>query len=173
MVGDMEPRPCLDLSSLRIGHGRDIHRLYPGAPLVLAGVNIPSPKGFDTHSDGDVVCHALVDAMAGALAEGDLGTHFPEDDPATAKAKSLGFVQEFAAVVRVRGVQVVNVDAYVTTDLVRLRPHIEAMRRSLAGVLAIDIERVSVKARSGDGLGPEGAGEAVSSNVAVLLLLPD
>jgi 2-C-methyl-D-erythritol 2,4-cyclodiphosphate synthase len=153
----------------RTGMGRDIHRLVPGHPLVLGGVVISADVGFDTHSDGDVLCHALVDALAGALADGDLGTHFPEDDPEAADAQSLAFVAEFAGLVRQRGYEIGNVDCFVILGTIRLRPHIEAMRENLAGALGLGVDRVSVKARSNDGIGPEGEGTACGAWATVLL----
>lgn len=152
-----------------MGVGHDIHRLVDGAPLVLGGVDIPAERGFDTHSDGDVLCHALVDALAGALGDGDLGTHFPEDDPAAEDARSLDFVAEFGDYIRGAGFDIVHVDSFVVLGTTRLRPHIDRMRTNLAEALGIDIERVSVKARSNDGIGPEGEGRAASAWAAVLL----
>jgi 2-C-methyl-D-erythritol 2,4-cyclodiphosphate synthase len=153
----------------RIGIGHDLHRLVDGARLVLGGVEIPAERGFATHSDGDVLSHALVDALAGALADGDLGTHFPEDDPDAEDARSLDFVEEFGAHVRDAGFDVIHVDSFVVLGTTRLRPHIEAMRTNLAAALGIDLARVSVKARSNDGVGPEGEGDAASAWAAVLL----
>lgn len=141
----------------------------PGRSLVLGGVEIPADVGFDTHSDGDVLCHAVIDALAGAIAEGDLGTHFPEDDPDAHDARSLDFVGQFVEVVRRAGYAIGNVDCFVVLGTVRLRPHIEAMRRNLAKALGIGLDRVSVKARSNDGLGPEGEGTACSAWVSVLV----
>jgi 2-C-methyl-D-erythritol 2,4-cyclodiphosphate synthase len=156
-------------SAFRTGIGHDVHRLVPGYPLVLGGVDIPADVGFDTHSDGDVLCHALVDALAGAIADGDLGTHFPEDDAEAADARSLGFVTEFAHHVAHAGYAVGNVDCFVVLGTVRLRPHIDAMRQNLAKALGIGLERVSVKARSNDGLGPEGEGTACAAWANVLV----
>lgn len=156
-------------SGARVGIGYDIHRLVPGHDLVLGGVSVPAERGFDTHSDGDVLSHAVVDALAGALADGDLGTHFPEDDPAAEHARSLGFVEAFAAVVRARGYEVGSLDSFVVLGTVRLRPHLHAMRVNLAAALGAPVDRVSVKARSRDGLPPEGSGEAASAQVVVLL----
>lgn len=153
----------------RVGLGHDIHRLFPGHVLVLGGVVVPAPVGFDTHSDGDVLSHALVDALAGAVADGDLGTHFPEDDPAADDARSLDFVAEFHAVLRHHGYRVTSLDSFVTLGTVRLRPHLDAMRDNLAGALELAADRVSVKARSADGIGPEGRGEAASATVVVLV----
>ena len=155
--------------SFRTGIGHDVHHLVPDRPLVLGGVVIPSNVGFDTHSDGDVLCHALLDALAGAIADGDLGTHFPEDDPEAVDARSLGFVEVFAAYLAERGYSVANVDSFVTLGTVRLRPHIEAMRENLATALGIKLSSVSVKARSNDGIGPEGEGTACAAWASVLV----
>ena len=157
----------------RVGIGYDIHRLVPGCPLVLGGVSVPYERGFDTHSDGDVLSHALIDAMAGAIADGDLGTHFPEDDPEAEHARSLDFVVEFGETVRARGYRVTSVDSFVVLGTVRLRPHLDAMRDNIARALGLPTDRVSVKARSNDGLGLEGTGEAASATAVVLLSGPE
>lgn len=157
------------IQGFRTGLGHDIHRLVPGKPLVLGGVVIPSDVGFDTHSDGDVLSHALVDALAGAIADGDLGTHFPENDPDAEDARSLGFVEQFANHVAGAGYEVANVDCFVVLGPVKLRPHIDAMRANLAGALKIGLDRVSVKARSNDGIGPEGEGSACAAWANVLV----
>jgi 2-C-methyl-D-erythritol 2,4-cyclodiphosphate synthase len=117
----------------------------------------------------NVLCHALVDALVGAIADGDLGTHFPEDDPEATDARSLGFVHAFARHVERAGYAVGNVDCFVVLGTVRLRAHIEAMRQNLADALGIDRERVSVKARSNDGLGAEGEGTACAAWANVLV----
>jgi 2-C-methyl-D-erythritol 2,4-cyclodiphosphate synthase len=155
----------------RTGIGHDVHRLFPDHELVLGGVTVSTDVGFDTHTDGDVLCHALIDALAGAIADGDLGTHYPEDDPESQDARSLEFVEEFAAYVRRAGYEIANVDAFVVLGTVRLRPHIDAMRRNLAEALTVDAANVSVKARSNDGLGPEGEGAACAAWVNVLVYL--
>lgn len=154
---------------VRVGLGYDIHRLEVGRPLVLGGVHIPSPVGFRTHSDGDVLCHALVDAMAGALAAGDLGTHFPEDDPAAQDARSLDFVAQFARTVADDGYQVTSVDSFIVLGTVRLRPHLDQICDNVASALGLHPARVSVKARSADGMGPEGEGRAASATAVVLV----
>jgi 2-C-methyl-D-erythritol 2,4-cyclodiphosphate synthase len=153
----------------RTGIGHDVHRLFPEHELVLGGVTVSTDVGFDTHTDGDVLCHALIDALAGAIADGDLGTHYPEDDPDSQDARSLEFVKEFGGYVRRAGYEIANVDAFVVLGTVRLRPHIDAMRRNLAEALAVDAANVSVKARSNDGLGPEGEGAACAAWVNVLV----
>ncbi len=154
----------------RVGLGYDIHRLVPGKPLVLGGVPVPADYGFDTHSDGDVLSHAVIDALAGALADGDLGTHFPEDDPAADDARSLDFVVEFLATVRSHGYRVSSLDSFVVLGTVRLRPHLDQMRDNLAAALEMSPELVSVKARSNDGIGLEGTGQAVSATAVVLII---
>lgn len=156
-------------SIVRIGIGHDVHHLVAGRQLVLGGVVVPADVGFDTHSDGDVLCHALLDALAGAIADGDLGTHYPEDDPEAVDARSLGFVEEFASYLSESGYTVGNVDSFVTLGTVRLRPHIEAMRANLAKALRMDLADVSVKARSNDGIGPEGEGTACGAWASVLV----
>jgi 2-C-methyl-D-erythritol 2,4-cyclodiphosphate synthase len=157
------------LVEFRTGLGHDIHRLVHGKDLVLGGVTIPADVGFDTHSDGDVLCHALIDALAGAIADGDLGTHFPEDDPDAEDARSLDFVREFAGRVEAAGFSVGNVDAFVVLGPIKLRPHLAQMRSNVADALGLDESSVSVKARSNDGLGPEGEGTACSAWVNVLV----
>jgi len=154
----------------RVGLGYDIHRLVPGKPLVLGGVPVPADHGFDTHSDGDVLSHAVIDALAGALADGDLGTHFPEDDPAADDARSLDFVVEFLTTVRRHGYRVSSLDSFVVLGTVRLRPHLDEMRDNLAAALEMPPDRVSVKARSNDGIGLEGTGQAVSATAVVLII---
>jgi 2-C-methyl-D-erythritol 2,4-cyclodiphosphate synthase len=157
------------MTRFRTGLGHDVHRLFASHELVLGGVLVSTEVGFNTHSDGDVLSHALVDALAGAIADGDLGTHYPEDDPQTQDARSLDFVVEFGEYVRRSGYDIENVDAFVVLGTVRLRPHIEAMRRNIAEALKMELHKVSVKARSNDGLGPEGEGSACSAWVSVLV----
>lgn len=157
------------MTRFRTGIGHDVHRLFPDRELVLGGVVVSREVGFDTHSDGDVLSHALVDALAGAIADGDLGTHYPENDPDAEDARSLEFVREFGGYVRRAGYEIGNVDAFVVIGTVRLRPHIEEMRRNVADALGMDLADVSVKARSNDGLGPEGEGTACSAWVNVLV----
>jgi 2-C-methyl-D-erythritol 2,4-cyclodiphosphate synthase len=161
------------VTSFRTGIGHDVHRLFPGYELVLGGVVVSAEVGFNTHSDGDVLSHALIDALAGAIADGDLGTHYPDDDPDAEDARSLDFVKEFGQYVRRAGYEIQNVDAFVVIGTVRLRPHIEAMRQNIADVLGLDLANISVKARSNDGLGPEGEGTACSAWVNVLVYPAD
>ena len=159
-----------DRTPTRVGYGHDIHALHPGHQLWLGGVWIrDSPTGFNTHSDGDVLAHAVVDALAGAIADGDVGTHFPEDDPATDDARSLEFVREMMATIRAAGYELLNLDSFVTLGTTRLRPYLDAMAHQFADALGVRRDQVSVKARSNDGIGPEGRGEAASASAVVLL----
>lgn len=155
---------------IRVGHGHDIHALHAGQPLWLGGVLVPdAAAGFDTHSDGDVLSHAVIDALAGALADGDLGTHFPENDPATQDARSVDFVRVIMEQVRRSGYDLMNLDSFVTLGTTRLRPYVDEMAGALAATLGVSRSVVSVKARSHDGLGLEGRGEAASATATVLL----
>jgi len=157
--------------AFRIGHGHDIHSLHEGKTLVLGGLEIPdAERGFDTHSDGDVLAHALIDAVAGAMSDGDLGTHYPENDPDAEDARSLDFVIEFSHYMRSRGYEIVNVDSFITLGTTRLRPHIAAIQASVAHAMGVSLDRLSVKARSHDGIGEVGRGEAASATATVLLM---
>jgi 2-C-methyl-D-erythritol 2,4-cyclodiphosphate synthase len=154
----------------RVGIGHDIHRLVTGRRLVLGGVDVEAEKGFDTPSDGDVLCHALIDALAGALVDGDLGRFFPADnDPAAQGARSIDFLRDMGAHVSNAGYAVEHVDAYVTLGTTRLGPHLDGMRANVADAMSVPIDRVSVKARTNDGLGPDGEGRAASATTVVLL----
>jgi 2-C-methyl-D-erythritol 2,4-cyclodiphosphate synthase len=154
----------------RIGLGHDVHRLVAGRPLVLGGVDVAAERGFDTPSDGDVLCHALIDALAGALSEGDLGRYFPADhDPAARGARSLDYVAAMAGHLDAARLQVAHVDSYITLGTTRLGPYLDAMAENLATALGVPRARISVKARTNDGLGPEGEGLAASATVAILL----
>ena len=153
----------------RIGIGCDTHRLAEGRPLVLGGVRITADRGAEGHSDGDVLAHALADAILGALCEGDLGLHFPDNDPQWKDADSLELLARVIRLAHERGFQVVNADATITLERPKLREHIEAMRESLARVLDVDKGRVSVKAKTGEGLDAVGRGDAVTVQAVVLL----
>lgn len=153
----------------RIGIGNDTHRLIEGRPLILGGVRVESDRGGDGHSDADALTHAIADAILGALAEGDLGVHFPDDDPQWKDASSLDLLARVVWLAGERGFHMVNVDANVILEKPRLREHIYAMRETLAKTLDIDSSRVSVKAKTGEGLDAVGRVEAVSAHAIVLL----
>jgi 2-C-methyl-D-erythritol 2,4-cyclodiphosphate synthase len=154
---------------MRIGHGYDLHALAPGRRLVLGGVEIQHSHGPIAHSDGDVLLHALADALLGAAALGDIGQHFPDTDPAYAGADSRLLLRRVASLVREAGYVVVNVDATVLAQRPRLAPHRDAMRANIAADLGLDIDAVSVKATTTEGLGPVGRGEAISAHAVCLL----
>jgi 2-C-methyl-D-erythritol 2,4-cyclodiphosphate synthase len=156
---------------VRIGQGFDAHRLVPGRPLVLGGIPIPSERGLEGHSDGDVLLHAVASALLGALGEGDLGRHFPSSDPALAGISSRLIVERVAALARAAGLAIGNVDATLVAEAPRLAPHLAKMRAALADALGTDPARVNVKATSTDGLGAIGRGEGIAA-LAVALLVP-
>ena len=153
----------------RVGLGYDIHRLAADRRLVLGGVAIEHPTGLAGHSDGDVLLHALMDALLGAANLGDLGRHFPSEDPAYAGASSLGLLKRVGALIREAGFAVASLDATVIAQAPRLVPHIGAMRDAIAGALGIESGRVSVKATTNDGLGVVGSGEAIAALAIALL----
>jgi len=154
---------------MRVGFGYDVHPLESGRALVLAGVQIEHSAGLGGHSDGDVLCHALIDALLGAAALGDIGRHFPSGDESYRDADSLQLLRETAGLVADAGFAVVNVDTTVVAEAPRLAPHIDAMRASLADALGVDMGTVSVKATTADGLGSLGRGEGIAALAVALL----
>lgn len=155
---------------MRIGFGTDIHRLVAGRPLVIGGVAIESDLGADGHSDADVLMHAAADAVLGALALGDLGTHFPNDEERWRDAESAQFVRYAVGLANERGFSVGNLDAVVHLERPKLRPHIDAMRANLADSVGVELDQVSVKAKTGEGVDAIGERRAVSAQVVVLLI---
>ncbi|TCD55245.1 2-C-methyl-D-erythritol 2,4-cyclodiphosphate synthase [Synechococcus sp. BS55D] len=156
---------------LRIGNGYDIHRLVPGRPLILGGQRLHHPDGLglDGHSDADVLVHAIMDALLGALSLGDIGKYFPPDDPRWKGADSLVLLEQVVALVRQRGWQVLNLDSVVVAERPKLKPHIEAMRCAIATRIGIEPEQVGVKATTNEKLGPEGREEGISAQAVALL----
>jgi 2-C-methyl-D-erythritol 2,4-cyclodiphosphate synthase len=154
---------------VRAGIGYDIHRLAPGRRCVIGGVEIPHPSGPQAHSDGDVLLHAFMDALLGATALGDLGTHFPPEDAAYAGVSSRELLARVGAKVVAAGYRVATLDATVIAEEPDLGPHIPAMRNTIAETLGISVDRVSVKASTRDRLGEIGRGEAIAA-VAVALV---
>jgi 2-C-methyl-D-erythritol 2,4-cyclodiphosphate synthase len=153
----------------RIGIGNDTHRLVEGRPLILGGVRVPSELGSEGHSDGDALTHALADAILGALCEGDLGVHFPDNDAQWKNADSLQMLARVNWLARERGFQVVNADTTILLERPKLREHVAAMRDNLAKTLDVESNCVSVKAKTGEGVDAVGRGEAVSAQAIVLL----
>ena len=156
---------------MRIGNGYDIHRLVEGRPLILGGVRLDHPAGLglDGHSDADVLVHAVMDALLGALSLGDIGKYFPPTDPQWKGADSLMLLEQVVGLVRERGWIVVNVDAVVIAERPKLKPHIEAMRSNIAARIGIDADAVGVKATTNEKLGAEGREEGISSHAVALL----
>jgi 2-C-methyl-D-erythritol 2,4-cyclodiphosphate synthase len=155
--------------SFRVGIGYDIHRLVEGRKLVIAGVEIPFEKGLLGHSDSDVLTHAICDALLGAAALGDIGTHFPDTDARFEGASSLDLLARVVELITDRGYRVANVDAVVMAERPRLRPHVETMRERLASALRVEIDAVSVKAKTGEGLESVGRGEAMAAQAVALI----
>lgn len=155
--------------SSRIGIGYDIHRLVEGRKLILGGVEIPFEKGLLGHSDSDVLSHAICDALLGAAALGDIGTHFPDSDPRWAGASSLDFLAHAVELITARGYSIANIDVTVLAERPKLRPYVQAMRESLASVLRIDVNQVNVKATTNEGLESIGHGEAMAAQAVALL----
>ena len=154
---------------MRIGHGYDVHRLVEGRDLILGGVNIPYEKGLLGHSDADVLTHAVMDALLGAAALGDIGKHFPDSDPAYKGADSLALAREVAKLLKAKNYRVGNVDATILAQAPKLAPHIPQMRENLALALGIPTDAVSVKATTEEGLGFTGTGEGIAAHAVCLI----
>ena len=163
------PQPATET---RVGTGYDVHRLERGLPLTLGGVSLAHTHGLRAHSDGDVLAHAIGDAVLGALALGDLGKHFPDADPEWKGASSMGILEIIRGLVSNAGARVVNVDATVIAEAPRIAPHVDAMRANLAHALGIEPERVSVKATTNEKLGTIGRGEGIAAMAAALVEAP-
>ena len=157
------------MAELRVGTAFDAHRLVPGRPLVLGGVEITHSHGLDGHSDADIVCHALCDALLGAACMDDIGTLFPSEDEQWRGARSLDLLAEAWRRIAASGWSLVNVDAVVVLAAPRLAPHRASMRAQLAGALACDVGRVSLRATGTDGLGFTGRGEGAACQAVALL----
>lgn len=154
---------------MRIGHGYDVHRLTEGRKLILGGVDIPYEKGLLGHSDADVLTHAIMDALLGAAALGDIGKLFPDTDPAYAGADSLVLLERVRERLSKAGYRVGNIDATILAQRPKLAPHIPQMRANLANRLGIEVDQVSVKATTEEGLGFTGTGEGMAAHAVCLL----
>lgn len=154
---------------LRIGHGYDVHRLVEGRRLILGGVEVPHTLGLLGHSDADVLTHAVMDALLGACALGDIGHLFPDSDPAYAGADSLRLLDEVVSRLRQRGYRVGNVDATVLAQAPKLAPYLEPIRRNLARRLQVPMDAVSVKATTEEGLGFTGTGDGIAAHAVCLV----
>ena len=160
--------------NLRIGNGYDTHRLVKGRPLILGGQRLEHPDGLglDGHSDADVLVHAVMDALLGALSLGDIGKYFPPTDPRWKGADSLVLLEQVVTLVNDRGWRVVNVDSVVIAERPKLKPHIEAMRGAIAQRMGLEPDQVGVKATTNERLGPEGREEGMSCHAVALLTRP-
>jgi 2-C-methyl-D-erythritol 2,4-cyclodiphosphate synthase len=158
--------------ALRVGFGYDVHRIAPGRALVLGGVTIESEWGLDGHSDADVLLHAIGDALLGAAALGDLGSHFPPTEARWKDASSLALLRAIRDLLRGRGAAVANVDATLIAEAPRLAPHRDAMRAGIAEALGIEMDRVSVKATTNETLGFVGRGEGLAACAVALVEMP-
>ena len=154
---------------MRIGHGYDVHRLVEGRKLILGGVEIPFEKGLLGHSDADVLAHAVMDALLGAAALGDIGKLFPDSDPAYAGADSLVLLRRVAEVLAEHGYGIGNVDATVLAQRPKVVPYVPEMRRNIASDLGVDLDAVSVKATTEEGLGFTGTGEGIAAHAVALI----
>jgi 2-C-methyl-D-erythritol 2,4-cyclodiphosphate synthase len=154
---------------IRIGEGWDVHALVTGRPLILGGVEIPHTHGLLGHSDADALCHAITDALFGALALGDIGHHFPDTDERFHGADSVALLAEAARRVRAENWHIANVDSTIVAQAPKMAPHISAMRQRLSTALALPLEQVSVKAKTAEKMGPVGEGLAIEARAVCLL----
>ena len=154
---------------MRVGHGYDVHRLVEGRKLILGGVEIPWEKGLLGHSDADVLLHALMDAILGAAALGDIGQHFPDSDELYAGADSLRLLTEVARLLNEAGYRLVNADCTILAQRPKLMPHLPQMRANIARALEADVDAISVKATTEEGLGFTGDGSGIAAHALVLI----
>lgn len=157
------------LPPLRIGEGWDVHALVEGRPLILGGVEIPYDKGLLGHSDADALLHAITDALLGGAGLGDIGTHFPDNDPAFKGADSFVLLQQAVEAVARAGYQLVNVDCTVIAQAPKLAPYKVAMRARIAQALGVDVTQVNVKAKTAEKMGPVGEGRSIEARAVALL----
>ena len=157
------------MTKLRVGHGYDVHRLVAGRALILGGVTVPFDRGLLGHSDADVLTHAVMDALLGAAALGDIGKLFPDSDAAYAGADSIALLERVTALLREHGWQVGNVDATMVAQAPKLAPYVPEMRRRLAEAMGLDVDCVSVKATTEERLGFTGSGEGMAAHAVALI----
>lgn len=154
---------------MRIGHGYDVHKLVEGRKLIIGGVDIEFEKGLLGHSDADVLTHAIMDALLGAAGLGDIGLHFPDNDPAYKDADSIKLLEKVGDILESNLYVVDNIDATIIAQAPKMRPHIDAMREKIAGALRIPVSLVNVKATTEEGLGFTGVGEGIAAHAVCLL----
>lgn len=163
---------CGKVVSMRIGMGYDVHRLVEGRDLIIGGVKIPYEKGLLGHSDADVLLHAIMDALLGAAALGDIGKHFPDTDPTYKGISSIKLLEKVGELLEENHVFIENIDATIIAQAPKMRPHIDTMRENIAKALLIDVGQVNVKATTEEGLGFTGSGEGISSQAICLVTTP-
>lgn len=166
-MGSQERKGCM-----RIGMGYDVHRLIEGRKCIIGGVEIPYEKGLLGHSDADVLVHAVMDALLGAAALGDIGKHFPDTDPAYEGISSIKLLEHVGALLEENLFLIENIDATIIAQAPKMRPHIDTMRSNMAKALGIDISQVNVKATTEEGLGFTGSGEGISAQAICMLASP-
>ena len=157
---------------MRIGMGYDVHKLVEGRKLIMGGVEIPYEKGLLGHSDADVLLHAIMDALLGAAALGDIGKHFPDTDPAYKGISSIKLLEHVGNLLEENTFLIENIDATIIAQAPKMRPHIDQMRENIASALKIDINQINVKATTEEGLGFTGSGEGISSQAICMLTSP-
>jgi 2-C-methyl-D-erythritol 2,4-cyclodiphosphate synthase len=157
------------LSDFRMGQGWDVHRITPGRKLILGGIQVPCDFGFEGHSDADVLSHAITDALLGAAALGDIGMHFPDSDPAWKDADSLRFLRHARDLVGQKGYEIVNVDSTVILERPKLKDFRTSIREKLAAALDLEVDRVSVKFKTAEKVGPIGEGRSAEAQALVTL----
>jgi 2-C-methyl-D-erythritol 2,4-cyclodiphosphate synthase len=161
------------MSQFRVGIGNDIHRLVEGRKLILGGVEIPHNRGLLGHSDGDSLTHAITDALLGAAALGDIGSHFSDRDPRWAGASSLVFLRHVRGLLEERGFEIANVDATILAERPKLAPHVAEMKERLAEAMGIGRSQVNIKAKTNEGLDAIGGGEAIGAQAVALIVAAD
>lgn len=155
--------------SFRIGYGYDLHQLVAGRPLIIGGLEIPFDKGLDGHSDADVLLHAITDALLGALALGDIGTHFPDTDPVWEGADSSLILKKVSLLIESKEWNIQNIDSTIIAELPKFNPHIVGIRSSIADIIGTELHTVSVKATTNEKLGYIGEGRGIAAHAVVLL----
>lgn len=158
--------------NFRMGEGWDVHALVAGRPLVLGGVQVPFHLGLQGHSDADALLHAITDAVLGAAALGDIGTHFPDTDARFKGADSRQLLAEAARRVRAQGFEIGNIDSTIIAQAPKMMPHIAAMRAQIAATLGVAVDQVNVKAKTAEKMGPVGLGQAIEARAVALLFRP-
>lgn len=158
------------MNNLRIGQGWDRHRLEPGNGLILGGISVQSELGCVAHSDGDVLIHALIDALLGATALGDIGSHFPPSDPEFKNIESVLLLKKVLQLIKSRNYCILNIDSTIILEAPKLRPHIDRMRENLSAILDLGKDQISIKAKTAEKCDSAGRGEAIESQAIVLLV---